>query len=184
MGSYRPARGTLDNVTDVGTGCGGGVCVARRAMLVRTAKSCGPDAPPLASRLQRLKSRCGRWWQESPVTRERTYKSSNHCAGKAGLLPLNLYAHVRFLLMHIAHETAGAARTRLSLRPLLRVACALLLLGANEIADLGQCVSRECGSVSHRHCERSEAIQCREEGLDCFVAALLAMTVWIGCLNG
>ena len=44
---------------------------------------------------------------------------SNHCAGKAGLLPLHLYAHVRFVLMHIAHETAGAARTRSSLRPLL-----------------------------------------------------------------
>jgi hypothetical protein len=27
-----------------------------------------------------------------------------------------------------------------------------------------------------RHCERSEAIQSREKGLDCFVAALLAMT--------
>ena len=33
--------------------------------------------------------------------------------------PLNLYARVRFLLVHFAHETAGAARTRLSLRPLL-----------------------------------------------------------------
>jgi hypothetical protein len=34
------------------------------------------------------------------------------------VFPLNLYAHVRFLLMHSAHETAGAARTRSSLRPL------------------------------------------------------------------
>jgi hypothetical protein len=33
------------------------------------------------------------------------------------VFPLNLYAHVRFLSMHIAHETAGAARTRSSLRP-------------------------------------------------------------------
>jgi hypothetical protein len=33
--------------------------------------------------------------------------------------PLNLYARVRFLLVHFAHETAGAARTRLSLRPLI-----------------------------------------------------------------
>jgi hypothetical protein len=31
--------------------------------------------------------------------------------------PLNLYARVR-LLIHLAHETAGAARTRSSLRPL------------------------------------------------------------------
>ena len=33
--------------------------------------------------------------------------------------PLNLYARVRFLLVHFAHETAGAARTRLSLHPLV-----------------------------------------------------------------
>jgi hypothetical protein len=38
--------------------------------------------------------------------------------------------------MHIAHETAGAARTRSSLRP-------LVFLGANEIANLGQSLSRE-----------------------------------------
>jgi hypothetical protein len=34
------------------------------------------------------------------------------------MLPLNLYARVRFLSFSFAHETAGAARTRSSLRPL------------------------------------------------------------------
>jgi hypothetical protein len=34
--------------------------------------------------------------------------------------PLDLYARVRFFA-HFAHETAGAACTRLSLRPLLSV---------------------------------------------------------------
>src|ERR1700736_2985526 len=34
--------------------------------------------------------------------------------------PLNLYARVRFLIVQLAHETAGAARTRSSLRPSLR----------------------------------------------------------------
>ena len=33
--------------------------------------------------------------------------------------PLDLYARVRFLLVHFAHESAGAARIRHSLRPLL-----------------------------------------------------------------
>src|ERR1700716_3202436 len=47
------------------------------------------------------------------------YKPENHCAGKAGLPPLNLYARVRFFYFHFAHETAGAARIRLSLRPLV-----------------------------------------------------------------
>jgi hypothetical protein len=31
--------------------------------------------------------------------------------------------------------------------------CALCLLGANVIANLGRMESRECGSVPHRHCE-------------------------------
>jgi hypothetical protein len=35
------------------------------------------------------------------------------------VFPLNLYARVRISLCIIAHETAGAARTRSSLRPLL-----------------------------------------------------------------
>jgi hypothetical protein len=42
-------------------------------------------------------------------------------------------------LSTFAHETAGAARTRSSLRP--------LSFGANEFAKLGRSVSRECGSV-------------------------------------
>src|SRR5437868_12219336 len=45
------------------------------------------------------------------------HKPSNHCAGNAGVLRLYLYARVRTLL-HIAHETAGAASTRHSLLPL------------------------------------------------------------------
>ena len=34
----------------------------------RTAKSCGPDAPTLASSF--VESSAKRWWQKSPVTRE------------------------------------------------------------------------------------------------------------------
>jgi hypothetical protein len=40
-----PQEGTSAVVTNVGAGCGGRVGVARRAALMRTAKSCGPDAP-------------------------------------------------------------------------------------------------------------------------------------------
>src|SRR6185437_8564464 len=95
----------------------------------RTAKSCGPDAPVLASSPWEANASRGQWWH-SMATRESAYKPSNHCAGKAGLLPLHLYAHVRFCFVAIAHETSGAARTRLSLRPLLE--------GANELASLGR----------------------------------------------
>src|ERR1700728_4920892 len=36
--------------------------------MLRTAKSCGPDAPTLASSVAEVSAR--RWWQTSPVTRE------------------------------------------------------------------------------------------------------------------
>src|SRR6478752_7552214 len=45
--------------------------------------------------------------------------------------------------VHLAHETAGAARTRLSLRP--------LLFGEGESdARLGHLMPRECGPASSR----------------------------------
>jgi hypothetical protein len=47
------------------------------------------------------------------------------------VFPLNLYARVRISLMHIAHETAGAARTRSSLRPLVS--------RANDLQTSGAC---------------------------------------------
>jgi hypothetical protein len=48
------------------------------------------------------------------------------------MLPLNLYARVRFCLLPFARETAGAARTRLSLRPLV------LLGGGNRTQTSGE----------------------------------------------
>ncbi len=87
-------------VTNVGAGCGGRGSVLRamgsqggffesvsdqraggREMLLRTAKSCGPDAPTLASSFADGKSAQPgadkpdiRWrrWQKSPVTGEST----------------------------------------------------------------------------------------------------------------
>ena len=50
------------------------------------------------------------------------------------MLPLHLYARVRISLCINAHETAGAARTRSSLRPLLR---------ARLFANLGHSVCCE-----------------------------------------
>ncbi len=47
------------------------------------------------------------------------------------MLPPNLYARVQPLLSTIAHETAGAARTRPSLRPLIS-------MRANEMQTSGK----------------------------------------------
>src|SRR6266404_5723848 len=66
----------------------------------------------------------------------------------------------------IAHETAGAARTRSSLRP--HWARASVKLRAHRAARRRNCI--------HSHCERSEAIHCHllHGKMDCF--ASLAMT--------
>jgi hypothetical protein len=56
-------------------------------MLMRTAKSCGPGAPTLASRLRNIRKRR---WQESPVTGESTKQAVKTIAqGKLGV-PVNL----------------------------------------------------------------------------------------------
>jgi hypothetical protein len=56
---------------------------------------------------------------------------------------------MRALSVHIAHETAGAARTRHSLRPLTAE-------GKEILAKLGRNAPRECEGVFCRHCERSD----------------------------
>src|ERR1700748_3892160 len=90
-GVYRPscpARGDVGHVTDVGAGCGGRVCAARRAASMRTTKPCGPDAPRAGVKSQRSES-----FSEAMVSKSRSpgrarHKLSNHCAGKAGVFPL------------------------------------------------------------------------------------------------
>ena len=53
------------------------------------------------------------------------------------MLPLNLYARVRFLFAQLARETAGAASTRSSLRPLFLGGTKMQTSGAarREIAN-------------------------------------------------
>jgi hypothetical protein len=84
-------------------------------------------------------------------------------------------------LSTFAHETAGAARTRSSLRPLLRVALRPLLFGAkricktraNAVARMRGCVNRDHPSTSSRRrpgpitpglgCEGRHPPHCRNE---------------------
>jgi hypothetical protein len=59
------------------------------------------------------------------------------------MLPPNLYARVHLLLCATAHETAGAARTRSSLRPLIGEE-------GKRDANLGQVMPRDREPVFHR----------------------------------
>ena len=70
-GAYASSRTLGRDAVDAGG-------VARRAAPARTAKSCGPDAPTLASSLQ--VATCGRRWQESPVTEESTKETAKTIA--------------------------------------------------------------------------------------------------------
>ena len=87
-------------VTDVGAGSDGRGCAFDERRVKRTAKPCGPDAPMAGVKFLKELTLLGDDGDNQALVspgRARN-KPSNHCAGKAGLLPLNLYAHVRFLI--------------------------------------------------------------------------------------
>jgi hypothetical protein len=98
-------------------GCGGRDARVRRTRVWRTAKTCGPDASALAS------SFCGSI-RESDGGKKADHRGERAISRKAiaqGMsdclrCPVCSCAH---FLVHIAHETAGAARIRHSLRPLI-----------------------------------------------------------------
>jgi hypothetical protein len=91
----------------------------------RTVKSCGPDAPALASSLRRFvgPTGCGQTisagdGDNKPITGESTKEAVKTIAqGRPGVsgepVVTILVCH-----LHVAREAAGAAGTRLSLRPL------------------------------------------------------------------
>src|SRR4030088_1231052 len=84
--------------------------------LTRTAKSCGPDAPTLASRPRRQLRR--RRWQTSPVTGESTKETVKTIArGMPGDPGVTVVTNSR--VYYTTREAAGAAGARHSLRPLI-----------------------------------------------------------------
>jgi hypothetical protein len=124
----------------------------------RTAKSCGPDAPTLASRRRKapLPNRAlrgasfrRRRWQTSPVTGESAKETVKTIAcGNAGCSGVS--AVDTRVLSTFAHEAAGAAGTRRSPRP-------LIFLGERFGAELGRRASRECERISGFCCLKIES---------------------------
>ena len=76
------------------------------------------------------------------------------------MFPLNLYARVRLLHAHIAHETAGAAHTRLSLRP--------LFFRGREDSGTARAIraARTRTHVGQPHCLRQTQSVCARERSD------------------
>jgi hypothetical protein len=113
----RPARGALRNVTNVVRDAVDARAARDERSFSRTAKSCGLDAPTLAS---------SRWKQvsvgdggkkaghrgERGVSRKPSRREGRSVSAEPVCSCAPFY-------VHLAHETAGAARTRSSLRPLI-----------------------------------------------------------------
>ena len=110
-----PMRGAARDRHERAVGCGGREACERRAQAVRTAKPCGPGAPTLASSSQEAK------FSRAMVARKPGHQGERGVSCK----PLRREGRIAsaepvcscaFPFVHFAHETAGAARTRSSLR--------------------------------------------------------------------
>jgi hypothetical protein len=161
-----PPEGRIAIVTDAGCGCGGRGSVLRatglqggsmrpvsghqasgREMLQRTAKSCGPDAPTLASSSRSCVGPTGLRQNISAGDGGKRARSPGRARHKllkplrAGMPGVPVYSLllVCVLPLQSAHEAAGAAGTRHSPRP---------LLGRRIHANLGRIAPRDRGFVS------------------------------------
>src|ERR1039458_9748631 len=124
-------RGVSRSSRTLGTECGGRGSDAGRAALTRTVKSCGPDAPTLASSWRKR----FRWrrWQTSPVTGESTKETVKTIArGMPDVSGVTVVTNAR--AFYTPRAAAGAPGARHSLRP--------LCLGADVSAQLGRSAPR------------------------------------------
>ena len=148
--------------------------------LQRTAKSCGPDAPTLASRLRMLcRSYRVRTQRKSASDGGKRARSPGRSrrkplkplrAGMPGDSGVLVVARVRFTNPS-AHEAAGAAGTRHSPRP---------LWGGRFMQRLGRLAPRERSRMRNYinviASGAKQSILPLRRSMDCFVASLLAMT--------
>jgi len=144
MSSHPGKRGERV-VTNVGRDAMDAICVARRAARTRTTKSCGPGAPGLALSLAGDLRGDGDY--EVTDTGESTKISVNTIA--QGRPDVSVEPVVNnSCASYTAHEAAGAASARSSLRP-------LLFEGRRFSQSLGHAVSREGRRASALRVERS-----------------------------
>jgi hypothetical protein len=130
-------RGVSRSSRTLGAGCGGRFGDARRATLTRTAKSCGPDAPTLASSL-RVRSQAT--VAKEPGHRgEHEISSKTIARGRPGELAEPV---VTTLVCFVLFCTRGCGCGHASGFP-----CALCF--EREVGrNLGRFAPRECGVVS------------------------------------
>ena len=132
-----PFRGAFRGRHGRGAGCGGRDGGEGRALSLRTVKSCGPDTPTLVSSsrqgarmtvARKPGHRGERGIGRKPLRRESRIASAEPVCSCA------------FYPITIAHGTAGAARTRSSLRPLVSWGEIEAKLGRSAPRDLNACL--------------------------------------------
>jgi hypothetical protein len=105
----------------------------------RTVKSCGPDAPTLASSWWKRFRR--RWWQKSPVTKESAKKPVKTIArGMPDVSGVTVVTNA--CAFYLAHAAADALSVRHSLLPFWGCTCALWI-GRAMHAYLGRFAPRD-----------------------------------------
>src|SRR5579864_5948174 len=114
-----PSGGALRIVTDVGWGMRWTRAAPKTtALAARTAKSCGPDAPTLASSLGGVTPHGGDGGKKARSPGRARYKPLKPLRREGRTDPVNLWRLRSCALFYFAHEASGALATRLSLRPL------------------------------------------------------------------
>jgi hypothetical protein len=94
-------RGRFAIVTNVGAGCDGRDGARDERCLLRTTKSCGPDAPVLASSWRAVSRR--RRWQKAGHRGEREVSRKAIAQGEPELVRLNLWSYLPCFLLHRTH---------------------------------------------------------------------------------
>jgi hypothetical protein len=116
--------------------------------LLRTAKSCGPDAPTLASSVADVSAR--RWWQESPVTKESAEETVKTIArGMPGVSGVTVVTNA-CAFYHCARGCGRAERPAFP-APLLGQHSPSVFRGVKDFAQLGRIAPRDRGGASCHH---------------------------------
>ena len=110
-------RGAARDRHERAVGCGGRAACEGRTLASRTAKPCGPGAPTLASSSWEA-SFSGMTVARKPGHRGERGISRKPLRRESRIASAEPVCSCAFFLVHLAHETAGAACTRHSLLPL------------------------------------------------------------------
>jgi hypothetical protein len=143
-----PVRGAARDRHERAVGCDGRRWRARRTRRKRTAKSCGSGAAVLALSPRGAKLLEGDGGKRA-VLRGEHEVSRKPLRREGRSVPAALYARVQFCLAQIARETAGAASTRSSLRPLSFERVKSKQTSGDQ--------RREKAKLYQRHCERKRS---------------------------